>query len=54
MATKLMMIDFHLPITYQSIQEKLTNRYIKRDGNGMTYTIGGHQAVNQMQQKLMG
>ena len=47
-------IDFQLPRTHQEIQEKLTNRYIKRDVTGMAYIIGGHQAVDEMQRNLMG
>ena len=49
MDTKLIMIDFQLPRTHQSIQEKLTNRYINREGNGMANTIGGYQDLNKMQ-----
>ena len=41
MAMKLMMIDFHIPRTNPALQKILTNQYIKRDGNGVVYTIGG-------------
>ena len=33
---------------------KLTNRYIKRYGNGISQTIGGHHSVDKMQKNLMG
>ena len=53
-AAKSMMIDFQIQITHQVIQAKISNWYIKRDGNGMIYTIGGNQDVEKMQQNLMG
>ena len=49
-----MVIDFQHPRTHQVIQAKLTNQYINGDGNGIAYTIGGHQAVDKMQRNLMG
>ena len=49
-----MMIYFQLLRTHQAIHKKLNNLYIKRDGNGMEYTIGGHHYANDMQRKLMG
>ena len=53
MAMKSMMIDFQIPRTNPSIQVILTIQYINRDGNIVTYTIGGQKAVNEMQRKLM-
>ena len=32
----------------QVLHVKLTHRYMKRDVNGMAYTIGGQQAINKM------
>ena len=49
MATKSMMVDFQILRTNHALQAKLTNRHIKRDGNGMALTIGRHQAVYEMQ-----
>ena len=49
-----MMVDFQLLRIHKAIQEKLTNSYIKMDENGMEWTIGGHQAVDKMQQNLIG
>ena len=49
MATKLMMIEFQLQRTNPTLKEILTNQYIKRDGNGVAYTILGQQAVDKMQ-----
>ena len=46
MAMKLMMMDFQIPRTNLALQEILTGQYTKRDGNGVAYTIGGHQAVD--------
>ena len=54
MAMKLMMIDFQLPITNPALQGILTDQYINRDGNGVAYTIGGQQDVDEMQRNLMG
>ena len=54
MATKSMMIQFQIPITNPYPQAILTEQYIKRDVNGVAYTIGGHQAVDEMQKNLMG
>ena len=50
---KLMIIDFQPPRTNPAVQEILTDQCIKRYGNGVAYTIGGQQAVNNMQKKLM-
>ena len=35
MAKKLTMIDFHILMTNQPLQEKMTDQYLKKDGNGM-------------------
>ena len=49
MAMKLMMVYFQLPRTNPALQGILTAHYIKRDGNGVAYTIGGQQDVDEMQ-----
>ena len=49
MATKSMMIDFQLPRTNQALQAIMTDQYIHMHGNGVAYTIGGQQAVDEMQ-----
>ena len=49
-----MIIYFQLPRTHQAMHEKMTNSYINRDVNGMSYTIGGQKASDKMQQNLMG
>ena len=54
MAMELMIIYFQLLITNTSLEVILINQYIKRDGNGVVYTIGGQKDVNEMQQTLMG
>ena len=53
MDTKSMTIDFH-HFKKKALQVILTDQYIKRYGNGMTYTIGGNQEVNEILQNLMG
>ena len=53
-AMKEMMIDFQLPKSNPALQEILTNQYINRYGNGVTYTIGGHPTVDKIQKKMMG
>ena len=54
MDTKLMVMDIHILIKNQALQAILTKQYINRDGNGMSYTIGGQQAVDEMQRNLIG
>ena len=53
MAKKLMIIYFQILKTNQALQVILTNQYIKRDGNIMAYTIGGQQALDEMQKNLI-
>ena len=54
MVMKLMMIEFNLLRKRLSLREIITDHYIKRGVNGLVYTIGGHKAVDNMQQNLMG
>ena len=48
-----MMIDFQISRKTNQYRKKPTNRYIKRYGNGMSYTIGGKQGIDKMQRNLM-
>ena len=48
-----MMIEFQIPRSKTALQEIPTNKYIKRDENGMAYTIGGQPTFNDMQKNLM-
>ena len=54
MAKKLMVIDLQIPRTNQGLQVILTNQYINRDGNGMSYTIVFKKAFKKIQRNLMG
>ena len=54
MDMKSTMIELNLLRTNQALQAILTNQYINTYGNEMAYTIGGQQAVDEMQQNLMG
>ena len=54
MDKKLIMIDFYILRTNQAIQEKMTNRYINRDGCVIVWTIGGQQDIDKMQKNLLG
>ena len=46
MPIKLMLIESQILRTHQEIHAILTEQYIKRDENEMTWTILGHQDVN--------
>ena len=48
------MIDFQHPRKIQVIEVILTDQYIRMYGSGMIYTIVEHQAINVIQQTLMG
>ena len=49
-----LMIYFQLPRTNPSLQGIMTDQYINRYGKGVAYTIGGQQAVDEVQRNLMG
>ena len=53
MAMNSMVIDSQIPIKKQNLQEILIKQYINRVGNGVAYTIGGHQAINKTQKNLI-
>ena len=46
--------DFQILIKNPALQAILTDQYIKRDGNRVTYTIGVKQDVDEMQRNFMG
>ena len=48
--------DYRLPSPQKNpcLQEIITNQYIKRDGNGVEYTIVGPNTVDQTQKNLTG
>ena len=49
-----MMIDLQLLIKNPALQEILKDNYIKRDVNGVSYTIGGQPTVDKIQKNLIG
>ena len=53
MSMKLVMVDFYLLRTNPSLKGILTDQYIKRDENGVVYTIVGKQDVYKMRQNFM-
>ena len=54
MAVNSMMMEFQIHISNSSLQVILNDHYINKEENGVAQIIGMQQAVNEMQQNLMG
>ena len=54
MDMKSMMMYFQLPRPNPALQVIITDQNIKKDVNGLAYTIGGNQSSDEMQLNSMG